>query len=37
MECYVAFWLKRKVVTEVAKRKTFISDGGESLLATHNS
>lgn len=37
MEYYVAFWPKRRVVTEVAKRKTFRSDDKESVPATHNS
>lgn len=35
MKCDVAFWSKRKVVTDVAKRKTFISDDGKFVLETH--
>lgn len=37
MEGCVAFQLKRKLVTEVAKRKAFLSDGGESAFATLDS
>lgn len=37
MECYVTFRPKRSGVTEVAKRKIIISDGGEFVLATHYS
>lgn len=35
MKCDVAFWGKRKVVTDVTKRKTFISDDGKFVLETH--